>query len=41
VRDLRLCTNFRNDFHRVAITPFPVAVKRVYDDVLRHQTMSN
>lgn len=39
VRDLRLCTDFRNDFHNVAITPFPVAVKRVYDDVLRHQAM--
>ncbi|OBJ02821.1 hypothetical protein A5660_21390 [Mycobacterium alsense] len=41
VRDLRLSTDFRNDFHRVAITPFPVAVKRVYDDVLRHQAMHN
>lgn len=41
VRDLRLCTDFRNDFQGVAITPFPVAVKRVYDDLLRHQAMSN
>jgi UDP-glucose 4-epimerase len=41
VRDLRLCTHFRQDFQGVAITPFPVAVKRVYDDLLRHQAMSN
>ncbi|OBG25073.1 NAD(P)-dependent oxidoreductase [Mycobacterium sp. 852002-51057_SCH5723018] len=41
VRDLRLCTRFPRDFQGVAITPFPVAVKRVYDDVLRHQAMCN
>jgi UDP-glucose 4-epimerase len=35
VRDLRLCTHFRHEFQGVAITPFPVTVKRVYDDVLR------
>ena len=37
VRDLRLCTHFPHDFQGVAITPFPVTVKRVYDDVLRHK----
>jgi UDP-glucose 4-epimerase len=41
VRDLRLCTDFRHDFQGGAITPFPVAVKRVYDDLLRHQAMCN
>ena len=41
VRDLRLCTDFPQEFHDVAITPFPVTVKRVYDDVLRRQAMSN
>jgi UDP-glucose 4-epimerase len=41
VRDLRLCTEFPDDFHRVPITPFPVTVKRVYDDVLRRRAMSN
>jgi UDP-glucose 4-epimerase len=41
VRDLRLCTEFPDDFHGVAITPFPVTVKRVYDDVLRRRAMSN
>jgi UDP-glucose 4-epimerase len=41
VRDLRLCTHFPDDFKDVAITPFPVAVKRVYDDVLRQQAMPN
>ena len=40
VRDLRLCTDFPHEFQGVAITPFPVTVKRVYDDVLRQQ-MSN
>lgn len=35
VRDLRLCTHFPHEFQGVAITPFPVTVKRVYDDVLR------
>jgi UDP-glucose 4-epimerase len=35
VRDLRLCTEFPAELHEVAITPFPVTVKRVYDDVLR------
>ncbi|BBZ69190.1 hypothetical protein MPRS_02830 [Mycobacterium paraseoulense] len=34
VRDLRLYTDFPHDFRGVAITPFPVTVKRVYDDVL-------
>ncbi len=34
VRDLRLCTHFSHEFKGVAITPFPVTVKRVYDDVL-------
>lgn len=37
VRDLRLRTHFSQDFQSVPITPFPVTVKRVYDDVLRHQ----
>jgi UDP-glucose 4-epimerase len=41
VRDLRLCTHFPHDFQGVAITPFPVTVKRVYDDVLRQQVMPN
>jgi UDP-glucose 4-epimerase len=41
VRDLRLFTYFPHDFQGVAITPFPVTVKRVYDDVLRQQAMSN
>lgn len=41
VRDLRLCTEFPDDFHSVPITPFPVTVKRVYDDVLRRRAMSN
>lgn len=41
VRDLRLCTQFAQDFQGVAITPFPVAVKRVYDDVLRRQLSPN
>ncbi|MGH3556273.1 MAG: NAD-dependent epimerase/dehydratase family protein [Mycobacterium sp.] len=41
VRDLRLCTHFPHDFQGVAITPFPVTVKRVYDDVLRQQARSN
>ena len=41
VRDLRLCTHFPDDFQGVAITPFPVTVKRIYDHVLRLQTMSN
>ncbi|ORB86874.1 hypothetical protein B1987_27385 [Mycobacterium kansasii] len=39
VRDLRLCTNFPGEFQRVAITPFPVTVKRVYEAVLRQQAM--
>ena len=34
VRDLRLCTDFPHEFQGVAITPFPVTVKRVYDDAL-------
>jgi len=34
VRDLRLCTRYPHEFQGVAITPFPVTVKRVYDDVL-------
>lgn len=34
VRDLRLCTDFPREFRDVAITPLPVTVKRVYDDVL-------
>lgn len=41
VRDLRLCTHFPRELGKVAITPFPVAVKRVYDDVLRQQAISN
>lgn len=40
VRDLRLCTGFRHDFQAVPITPFPVTVKRVYDDLLRQQAIS-
>ncbi|OBJ24976.1 hypothetical protein A9W93_08835 [Mycobacterium colombiense] len=39
VRDLRLRTQFPNEFHGVPITPFPVTVKRVYDDVLRQQAV--
>jgi UDP-glucose 4-epimerase len=39
VRDLRLCTDFPQDFHDVAITPLPVTVKRVYDDVLRRVSL--
>lgn len=35
VRDLRLSTDFPHEFQNVAITPFPVTVKRVYDDILR------
>ena len=41
VRDLRLCTHFPREFRGVAITPFPVTVKRVYDDALRQRAMSN
>lgn len=41
VRDLRLCTHFPHEFQGVAITPFPVTVKRVYGGVLRQQAMSN
>jgi UDP-glucose 4-epimerase len=41
VRDLRLCTHFPQEFQAVAITPFPVTVKHVYDDVLWRQAMSN
>jgi len=35
VRDLRLCTRYPHEFQGVVITPFPVTVKRVYDDVLQ------
>jgi UDP-glucose 4-epimerase len=35
VRDLRLCTRYPRELQDVAITPFPVTVKRVYDDVLQ------
>jgi UDP-glucose 4-epimerase len=35
VRDLRLVTQFAHEFRDVDITPFPVAVKRVYEDVLQ------
>jgi UDP-glucose 4-epimerase len=35
VRDLRLSTRYPHEFQNVAITPFPVTVKRVYDDVLK------
>jgi UDP-glucose 4-epimerase len=41
VRDLRLCTLFRHEFRGVVITPFPVTVKRVYDDILQQQIVSN
>jgi UDP-glucose 4-epimerase len=41
VRDLRLGTHFPDEFQGVAITPFPVTVKRVYDDALRQQAMPN
>jgi UDP-glucose 4-epimerase len=41
VRDLRLCTHFPHEFQDVAITPFPVTVKRVYDDVLRRVRLPN
>lgn len=37
VRDLRVCTNFRRDFQDAKITPFPVTVKRVYEDLLQQQ----
>ncbi len=40
VRDLRLCTLFPHEFRGVAITPFPVTVKRVYDDILQQQIAS-
>ena len=33
-RDLRVCTRYPHEFADIAITPFPVIVKRVYDDVL-------
>lgn len=39
VRDLRVCTDFPHEFQAVAITPFPVTVKRVYDDVLRQHAV--
>jgi UDP-glucose 4-epimerase len=39
VRDLRLGTLFPSEFRGVAITPFPVTVKRVYDDILQQQTV--
>jgi UDP-glucose 4-epimerase len=35
VRDLRICTHYPHEFQGVTITPFPVTVKRVYDDVLQ------
>jgi len=35
VRDLRLRTRYPHEFRGVVITPFPVIVKRVYDDVLQ------
>ena len=38
VRDLRLRTHFAHDFHDVAITPFPVTVKRIYEDMLRAES---
>lgn len=41
VRDLRICTQFPHEFQGVAITPFPVTVKRVYDDILRQQVLPN
>lgn len=41
VRDLRLCTDFPQELQGVAITPFPVTVKRVYDHVLRQQARPN
>jgi len=41
VRDLRLCTHFTHEYQGLAITPFPVTVKHVYDDVLRRQATSN
>ncbi|OBG95560.1 hypothetical protein A9X05_06995 [Mycobacterium sp. E3298] len=39
VRDLRLCTQFPRDFRGMPITPFPVTVKRVYDDVVRQHVV--
>jgi UDP-glucose 4-epimerase len=36
VRDLRVVTRFPNDFRDLTITPFPVGVKRVYDEILHH-----
>ncbi len=35
VRDLRLLTEFAHEFRGVDITPFPVTVKLVYEDVLQ------
>lgn len=34
VRDLRLRTQFQGELQGIPITPFPVVVKRVYDDLL-------
>ncbi|MEE6138735.1 NAD-dependent epimerase/dehydratase family protein [Mycobacterium sp. 050128] len=41
VRDLRVRTDFPHEFRGVPITPFPVTVKRVYDDLLRQQAVSH
>lgn len=41
VRDLRLGTQFPQDFQGVAITPFPVIVKRIFDDILRQQAIAS
>jgi UDP-glucose 4-epimerase len=35
VRDLRIATHFAGDIRDVEITPFPVAVKQVYEDILQ------
>ncbi len=40
VRDLRLCTHFPHDFQGMSITPLPLIVKRVYDDVLQQQAIA-
>ena len=35
VRDLRIATHFAGDFRDLELTPFPVAVKQVYEDILQ------
>ncbi len=35
VRDLRIATHFAGDFRDLELTPFPVGVKQVYEDILQ------